>query len=157
VTTETRRPNLETRLADNPVGVLTISDALPSLTQAVDQTRARHVAAVTAGDADGAAALFAPDAVLLPPGQPAVHERVAIRAWFTHLFAHFRVQSFTLQPGAVDGRGDIAIEHGVWNASFSPRDGSSELRGSGTYLTIYGRLADGSVRMAYDTFNGMPG
>ena len=27
----------------------------------------------------------------------------------------------------------------------------------GTYLTIYARLADGSVRMIRDTFNGMPG
>ena len=31
------------------------------------------------------------------------------------------------------------------------------LPAGGTYLTVYERLADGSVRMIRDTFNGLPG
>jgi hypothetical protein len=42
-------------------------------------------------------------------------------------------------------------------ATFQPKDGSAGLPASGTYLTVYARLADGRVRMIRDTFNGMPG
>ena len=81
----------------------------------------------------------------------------AIRAWFTHVFANFRVEEFGLQPATIEQRGDIAIEHGNWRATFQPRNGSPQLPAVGTYLTIYARQSDGSVRMIRDTFNGMPG
>ncbi len=53
--------------------------------------------------------------------------------------------------------GDVMMEHGNWNATFQPKDGSPGQPAGGTYLTVYARLADGSVRMIRDTFNGMPG
>ena len=121
-----------------------------SLKKAVDQTRDRHVAAVNAGDAEAATNLFGPEAIFLPPGQPALEGTPAIRAWFTRVFANFRVQGFGLQPGAVE-------EHGDWKATFQPKDGSPGLPAGGTYLTVYACLSDGSVRMIRDTFNGMPG
>jgi len=81
----------------------------------------------------------------------------AIRAWFDAVFATFRIVDFTLEPGRLDEHGDIAIEHGRWNAVFEPKDGSPDAPGGGTYLTVYARHADGSVRMVRDTFNGLPG
>ena len=73
------------------------------------------------------------------------------------MFANFRIQGFGLQPGTVEPRGDVAIEHGSWKATFEPKDGSPHLPAAGTYLTVYARLSDGGVRMIRDTFNGMPG
>jgi ketosteroid isomerase-like protein len=128
-----------------------------SFKSGVDQTRDRHIAAVNAGDVEAAVGLFSPAAIFLPPGQPALEGTPAIRAWFTHVFANFRIEEFALQPGAVDERGDIAIEHGSWKATFRPKDGSPRRPAAGTYLTVYARLSDGSVRMIRDTFNGMPG
>jgi len=127
-----------------------------SLKRAVDQTRQQHVAAVNAGDVEAATHLFAPDAIVLPPGQTALEGTAAITAWFTQTFASFHVQGFALQPGALEECGDIAIEHGRWNATFAPRDGSAGMPAGGTYLTVYARLADGTVRMIRDTFNGLP-
>lgn len=144
-----------TRLQDD--AATTTREAATSLRQALEQTRSQHVAAVNAGDADAATKLFASEGIFLPPGQPALEGTAAIRAWFTHVFADFHVQGFCLQPGAVEERGDIAIEHGRWSATFAPRDGSAGLPAGGTYLTVYARLADGTVRMIRDTFNGMPG
>jgi ketosteroid isomerase-like protein len=67
-------------------------------------------------------------------------------------------RAFNLQPGALEEHGgDIAVEHGNWSATFAPRDGSPGMPAGGTYLTVYARLADGSVRMIRDAFNGMPG
>src|SRR4030095_11475333 len=56
---------------------------LPSLHEEVDGVRARHVAAINAGDLDAALEIFAPDAAVMPPGQP-VLQGPALRAWFTH-------------------------------------------------------------------------
>jgi uncharacterized protein (TIGR02246 family) len=150
-------------LPDDPRGTqrpeddTVIASGFVSLSQAVAATRNQHVAAVNAADAETATTLFAPNAIFLPPGQPALEGTTAIRAWFTHTFTDFRVQGFSLEPGAVEDRGDVAVEHGSWNATFTPRDGSSAgLPAGGTYLTVYARLEDGSVRIVRDTFNGMP-
>ena len=133
------------------------AEAASSLAGSVEETRTRHVAAVNAGDVDSATSLFAPEAVFLPPGQLPLEGTTAIRAWFTEMFANVRVVDFALQPGGVEEHGEISIEHGSWKATFTPRDGSPNLPAGGTYLTVYGRFADGSVRMIRDTFNGLPG
>ena len=130
--------------------------AADALQQAVDRTRAQHVAAVNAGDVDAATSLFAPDAVFLPPGAPALEGTAAIRAWFTQVFGSFRIKDFGLQPSSAEPGGDVIIEHGSWKATFQPKDGSPDLPAGGTYLTVYTRQADGSVLMVRDTFNGLP-
>jgi ketosteroid isomerase-like protein len=130
---------------------------LASLREGVDQAREQHVAAVNAGDARAATDLFAPEGVFLPPNQPALQGTAAIHGWFTHVFANFRIQGFGLQPGTLEPHDDVMIEHGNWNATFQPKDGSPSLPAGGTYLTVYGRLSDGRVRMIRDAFNGLPG
>lgn len=137
--------------------MVTSAPSSTSLAKAVDLVRDLHVAAVNAGNADAATKLFAPEGVFLPPGQPALEGTAAIGAWFTHVFANFHLEGFGLHPGVVEPHGDIMIEHGSWNATFQPKDGSPDMPAGGTYLTVYARLADGSVRMIRDTFNGLPG
>ena len=127
-----------------------------SLAQACDRLRAEHVAAVNSGDAEGAARLFALDGVLLPPGQPAFEGVNAIRAWFSGMFASVRLQGFGLQPSGVQTYGDALVEHGSWKATFHPANGAPAVDGGGTYVTVYARTADGSVRVVRDTFNGLP-
>ena len=72
--------------------------AADAIQQAVDRSRAQHVAAVNAGDVDAATNLFAPDAIFLPPGAPALEGTAAIRAWFTQVFGKFTIKDFGLQP-----------------------------------------------------------
>jgi uncharacterized protein (TIGR02246 family) len=127
-----------------------------SMKAAVDRVRDRHIAAVNAGDTDAATDVFAPDGVLLPPGQPALKGHGEIRGWFTYVFASFHIQGFAIEPAAVESHGDLAIEYGSWNAVFRTKDGSSSLPAGGTYLTVYARLTNGDVHVIRDTFNGMP-
>jgi ketosteroid isomerase-like protein len=125
------------------------------LETSVEQVRNQHIRAVNAGDVEGATGLFAAEAVFLPPGQPAL-EGAAIRGWFTYVFANFRLAGFVIQPGGVERHGDVSIEHGSWNATFQPKNGSADRAAGGTYLTVYRHLADGSVRIIRDTFNDAP-
>ena len=144
-------------LPDDPMGDVIASASTAPFKEAVARVRTQHVAAVNAGDVEAATALFAPNAVFLPPGQPPLEGGTAIRTWFTHVFASFQIEGFRLDPGGVDEHGDTAIEHGAWNATFRPKDSSPAFQVGGTYLTAYTRLSDGSVRMLRDTFNGLPG
>ena len=130
--------------------------AAMSLTAAVDRLRRQHVAAVNAGDSAGASSIFSADGVVLPPGLPALNGVDAIRGWFTGFFANVRVQDFGLQTQDVETYGDSLVEHGTWQASFHPKDGSQAQNGGGTYLTVYARVADGTVRVIRDIFNGLP-
>ncbi len=123
---------------------------------AVDQVRERHVRAVSAGDAEGAAGMFAADGVLLPPGQPPLDSGAAIRGWFTYVFANFSLRGFTIQPSAVDRNGDLSVEYGSWKGTFEPKNGSPGRPAGGTYITVYRHLADGSVQILRDTFNDAP-
>ena len=80
----------------------------------------------------------------------------AIRAWFSGMFASVRLQGFGLQPSGVQTYGDALVEHGSWKATFHPANGAPAVDGGGTYVTVYARTADGSVRVVRDTFNGLP-
>lgn len=90
------------------------------------------------------------------PGQPALVGVATIRAWFTGLFRKIRVQGFRIQSAAVQTHGDTLVEHGTWNATFHPKDGAWTLPSGGTYVTVYARVADGSVRVIHDIFNALP-
>jgi ketosteroid isomerase-like protein len=128
-----------------------------SLKQDVDATREQHIAAVRSGNVEAAVGLFDPQGILLPPGAPPLEGKHAIRAWFQQVFANFRVDGFAIEPGGLEERGDLAIEHGNWSAIFQPKDGSPGMPAGGSYLTVYARLSDGSVRILRDSFNGLPG
>jgi ketosteroid isomerase-like protein len=127
-----------------------------SLKDAVDRVRAQHVAAVNAGDLEAALDIFAPDVAVMPPGQP-VLQGASLRAWFTHMFENFSLRGFTIRPDSADQYGNAVIEHGNWHATLQPKNGSPSQPVGGTYVTAYARLANGSVRVVRDIFNGMPG
>jgi ketosteroid isomerase-like protein len=126
-----------------------------SLKDAADRIRAEHVAAVNAGDIDAALSIFASDVAVMPPGRP-VLQGAALRAWYTEVFANFSLRGFDIRPDAVDEFGNAVIEHGNWNATLQPKNGSPSQPVGGTYVTAYARVADGSVRVIRDIFNGMP-
>jgi quercetin dioxygenase-like cupin family protein/ketosteroid isomerase-like protein len=127
-----------------------------ALKDAVDQIRSQHVAAVRAGDLEAALSVFAPEAAVMPPGQPAL-QGAALRAWFTHVFANFSLQAFEIRPDASEQYGNAVLEHGNWTATLQPKNGSPSQPVGGTFVTAYARLPDGSVRVIRDIFNGMPG
>jgi len=142
--------------ADSPALSANAQASTP-LKDAADRVRARHIAAINAGDIEAALEVFAVDAAVMPAGQPALHGAAALRVWFTNVFANVTLQGFAIRPDAVEQYGNAVVEHGNWNATLQPKNGSPNAPVGGTYMTVYARLADGSVRVIRDIFNGMPG
>lgn len=106
-----------------------------------------------ARNADSVAAYFAPDAVVLQPGEPPTEGVQAIRADIAEEWAEnpdFTVDWSTTSV-EVAASGDMAWERGTW--TFDP-DGpgeADELRGE--YITVYEKV-DGEWKVAADV--GVP-
>ncbi|MFQ5720504.1 MAG: YybH family protein [Acidobacteriota bacterium] len=108
------------------------------------QALKRHYEGLAAaGDAAGLAALYAADAVRLPPAGEPVVGRDAIRVEWQQLFATFTAISDTGRSSFVVARSeDVAYEIGAYRFSASQADGTPIVR-EGRYVTTFRRFAAG--------------
>jgi uncharacterized protein (TIGR02246 family) len=97
-----------------------------------------YAAAMRAGDAPAAAALFADDAVEMPPGKPAVRGRPAIEAYYTGLFRTIRFLDFALSHTEVRSAGDVAFVVGTSRETIAAGDARHEE--TGKYLVVLKRV-----------------
>ena len=96
------------------------------------------------------AALYADDAVLNPPHQPAVTRRTAINAWLEKFPP---LTAFTLKNVQVEGRDDLAYVLGTYTMTIVPPGGPGPVSDSGKYVEVRRRQADGRWLIAVDIFN----
>jgi uncharacterized protein (TIGR02246 family) len=112
-----------------------------------------YSAAYTANDVDALAALYAADAVLVPPGDDLVEGRDAIREYFRWPDDHREI-AHALRTESVDVRGDMAIEIGEWETTYQRRGGERATQRA-PYLMVWAREGD-AWRVAYDTWHHLP-
>jgi len=107
-------------------------------TTAQDKTEAPNLLpafekAFANNDADGLAALYFEEAVLLPPNEPAVVGRAEIRKWYQKLFStgvsHFKMESRTVLY-----EGPVGYERGAYSVRVpgSGRNGEAARPPNGT-------------------------
>ena len=112
-----------------------------SAERAIRENVARWVELIKAGDSDGVSELYEADAVAMPPNQPIVSGKEAIR-----LFWRSTVQipdlSLTFEPQRIDvaASGDLAIDRGTYRLSGKP-DGQ-KLDDFGKYIEVWRRVGD---------------
>jgi len=98
---------------------MTVSLAPLSATDiaAIETTQLQFAAAFLRRDFDALAALYTDDAVVMPPNEPAVHGRTALKAWMA---AFPVVTDFTLSTGRIEGRADLAYVRGTYTMTLRP-------------------------------------
>lgn len=115
--------------------------------QAIQATSDQFVQHILAKDWDALSQLYAEDAILMPPNQPAVVGRAAIRE-FNATFPP--VSAFSLTNEIIDGVGDLAYVRGRYRMTLAIEGSPAD---SGKYLEIRRRQVDGSWKFAADIFN----
>ena len=100
--------------------------------QAVDQS---WVKAYNAGNADGVASLYDENAVLLPPGGPAVSGRAAIKAFFAKDTAESQKAGVAFSLGA-KAAGGISGDMGWQSGTYAVKDKSGKVVDTGKYLSV---------------------
>jgi uncharacterized protein (TIGR02246 family) len=110
-----------------------------------------YVDAAISGDASRWAALYASDAVIMPPNSPTLHGRGAIEAWLKALpVVITEAEGEALE---VDGTGDFAFVRGTFTMSMEVPSSRQTVRQHGKFLHIYTRQQDGTWLLARDIWN----
>lgn len=102
-------------------------------------------------DADGMANLYAEDALLMPPGAPAVTGRPAIKAFLGEDAAKTKAAGMSLKNVSVTGSG-VDGDTGWISGKYAVLDASGATIDSGSYLSVH-RRANGGWPYIRDTWN----
>src|SRR5687768_7430544 len=90
--------------------------------------------AYNAGDVDRMAALYADDAVLMPPHAPVARGRDAIRSYLRSDLAAAKAAGIQLVPG--NATAGVADDIGWESGSYSVVDSASKALDTGSYLSV---------------------
>ena len=104
-------------------------------------------AANNARDLNAVMALYADDAVLLPPDEKAVSGRESIRPRFQSLFNQFNPE-LSISHDEIMTDGDWAFARGKTTGKMTPRNGGADGTVDYKYLMILRRQPDGTWRIA---------
>ena len=131
---------------------MTVSLAPLSATDiaAIETTQLQFAAAFLRRDFDALGALYTDDAVVMPPNEPAVHGRTAVKAWMA---AFPVVTDFTLSAGRIEGRADLAYVRGTYTMTLRPEGAQTPVMVRGKYLEIRRRQSNGEWLLEADMFN----
>jgi uncharacterized protein (TIGR02246 family) len=113
----------------------------------------RYIELHPKGALDELIAMYADDAVLLPPGEPPVQGIAAIRAYWTQFFDAFIVVDATSVIDEVIVSGDIAYSRGHFIETARSRDGKTTATERGKFSGIWRRNAAGGWRIGRDMWN----
>jgi uncharacterized protein (TIGR02246 family) len=116
---------------------------------AIRQVDENYAKLVNAKDFKGVAALYAEDAIELPPNQAAVQGSAAIQA---SLEGFPPVSSFQVEILEIEGRGDLAYTRGTYSMTLTPA-GGPPIQDRGKYVEILRKQADGSWKILRDIYN----
>jgi uncharacterized protein (TIGR02246 family) len=121
---------------------------------AVKQVADSYVQAVLAGDPKAVVALYAEDAVEMPPNQPLLKGRAAIQSYYEKVFGSGRkVMNFTLDHIESHTSGDTAFDAGTYKQSMQGETGTATATSdTGKYVVILKR-AGSAWKIAYAIYN----
>jgi ketosteroid isomerase-like protein len=94
---------------------------------------------------------YAPDAKLLPPGVPMLEGAAAIKG-FLQMMLEAGARGLELDSVLVDGNDDLVVDVGRYRLTMEAPGGEPVID-VGKYIAVCKRQGDGSLRLAYDTFN----
>ena len=119
---------------------------------AIRGTDSGFTTAAEAGNAAGVAAMYLPDAHLMPPNAAAIQGRDAIEKFWGGLLGAYQIQ-FSVTSDEVEGRGDLAYARGHYTLDGTPKAKGAPIHDEGKFLEILRRQADGSWRYAVDMYS----
>ena len=100
-------------------------------------------------DWDGFASLLTEDAVWMPPDQPIVIGRKAVRAWADGFPP---IRAFRSSLESAEGRGDLAWARGPFEMTVEPQPGQ-RITMTGKWAAHCRKQSDGTWLLASDTWN----
>jgi ketosteroid isomerase-like protein len=120
---------------------------------AVDSVANRLLAALRADASDSLMALVADDVVLMPPNEPVLRGKAAVREWYDRLVSQFHTSGLTIADREVVIGGDWATEIAGFEWTLVPVTGGAASVERGSYVQVWHRGADGRWRFTRELWN----
>lgn len=124
-----------------------------AVTEAVTAIWDEYEASLSAGDVDRWVELWSEEGIQLPPGEPPVVGKEAIRARNKAALTDLFDITMSITNEEVQVGGDWAVARGVYTATLTPKAGGDDVLVDGKYMTLLQRQADGSWKIYRDIFN----
>jgi ketosteroid isomerase-like protein len=120
---------------------------------AITAVHQREMSLFGARDIDGVLAVYTDDVTLMPPNQPAIVGKPAVRVWLQNIYRQYRVEDPNPSVSELVILGDVAIERYVYALKLTPIGGGAVIEDVGKGIHIFRRQADGSWKIAQDVWN----
>jgi uncharacterized protein (TIGR02246 family) len=119
---------------------------------AVRAAQDRELAAVSSGNIDSALSVYAPDVMMMPPGEPAMNGHEALRKWLDAMYKDYSF-SGKYTSSDVQVSGDLAVAHYVGEMTMTPKKGGAPMTEKLKGVHVYKRQPDGTWKVAQDVWN----
>jgi len=119
---------------------------------AINALQEEYTKAANEGDVESWVATFADDAIYLPPNQPAVNGKEAIRPWvISSFFEPFEIQ-LDVSFQEIEVAGIWAFANGTYNLSLTSKTDGQIIEDSGKFIDIFKRY-DGNWKFYRIIYN----
>jgi len=132
-----------------------VENDAPASQVELGQMNRDFAAALNAGDATAAAALYTEDAVLIPPGEPIVRGRPAIEDYWRGAIESGGSRDVSVETMDASSAGSLGYETGSFVLTVDGPDGEP-LVDRGRYVELLRRESDGTWRSTHGIWNASP-
>lgn len=124
-----------------------------ALQAGVDSAAARLLIALRTNASDSLLALMADDVVLMPPNEPVLKGKEAVRVWYDQLLTQLRTSDLRITDREVLIGGEWATELAGFQWSLVPVGGGPATTDRGSYVQVWRREPDGRWLFARELWN----
>ena len=125
----------------------------PALRAGVDSAADRLLTALRANDADSFMVLLTDDVVLMPPNEPSLKGKAAVRAWYDQFLTQLRTSDLTITDREVLIGGEWATELATFEWVVAPVGGGPAVADRGSYVQVWHHEPDGRWHFAREIWN----
>jgi uncharacterized protein (TIGR02246 family) len=116
--------------------------------QAIRNITEKWQVAINAGDLDTLMSFYSEDAIKIPPNEPAVRGKDAIRSGYEKLFEkNIRQEKHVVADIKISG--DLAVTNTTWTLPGITEKAEGPSKPTGNWIRIFGRQPDGSWKIIY--------
>jgi len=119
----------------------------------VDSVANRLLTALRTNASDSLMDLMADDVVLMPPNEPVLKGKAAVRAWYGQFLTQLRTSGLTISDREVLIGGEWATEIAAFEWTLVPVAGGPAVIDRGSYMQLWHRQPDGRWLFSRELWN----